>query len=183
MSTNDPPRHVSAFLQERIGGIEELEALLLVRTDPMRRWTAASVAASLERPEAWASPALEALCAAQLLEGIGAESARGFVYRPATPMLAALVTTVAKLYADRRAELLRILSDNAFERIRAAAARRFSGAFDGGKQQEEHASARRSAVNKRKHGERSEREDGAGREGGPRLRGRPPSGRAGAEGA
>jgi len=130
VSPQDLPFHVLDLLQHRIFGVEELEALLLVRSDATARWTASAVAARLERPESWSSPALEGLCAAELLVGEGPEERRRYAYRPATPELDASVTLLASLYEERRVDVLRVLNDKAVERIRIAAAKTFSAALE-----------------------------------------------------
>lgn len=133
MSPQDLPFDVLTLLQRHIAGIDELEALLLVRSDAARGWTAASVAAALDRPVAWAAPALESLCTAELIVARGGDGEeRQFSYHPA-PGHESVVTRLAELYDEQRADILRVLNDEAVERIRAAAAKTFSGAFDVGK--------------------------------------------------
>lgn len=134
MSPQDLPFDILDFLQRRIAGIDELEALLLVRSDAARRWTASDIATTLARPESWAAPALESLCAAELLvmrDGDEGDERR-FAYQPA-PALESVVTSLARLYDEQRADILRVLNDNAVERIRAAAAKTFGGALEGQK--------------------------------------------------
>lgn len=131
MSPQDLPFDVLAFLQERITGTDELEALLLVRSDTSRGWTAAAVAGLLGRPESWAGPALEGLCEAELLVEDGSDEEQRFWYRPVTPALESVVRVLSGLYDERRADVLRVLNENAVERIRAAAARTFGGVLEG----------------------------------------------------
>ena len=149
------------FLQRRIAGVDELEALLLVRSDAARGWTAAAVALALDRPESWAAPALESLCTAELLVSRGGDTEeRRFSYQPA-PALESVVTRLAHLYDEQRADILRALNDNAVERIRAAVAKTFSGAFDSGKKTARKRSGKKNG-NGKKHG---------GRDGGPLRQG------------
>ena len=125
------PFDVLAFLQERITGTDELEALLLVRSDTSRGWTAVTVAELLGLPESWATPTLEGLCKAELLVEDGTDEEQRFWYRPAAPALDAVVKLLSGLYDEQRADVLRILNENAVDRIRAAAARTFGGALEG----------------------------------------------------
>ena len=149
------------FLQRRIAGVDELEALLLVRSDAARGWTAAAVASTLDRPESWAVSALESLCAAELLVSRdGDTEERRFSYQPA-PAFESVVTSVAHLYDEQRADVLRALNDNAVERIRGAVAKTFSGAFDGGKKK-----ARKRGGKKSGNGKNGRREGGPLRKGG-----------------
>jgi hypothetical protein len=133
VSPQDLPFDVLAFLQERIAGTDELAALLLVRSDASRGWTAAAVAEQLELPKSWAGPALEGLCDAELLVEDGTDGEQRFWYRPVTPALESVVAVLSGIYEEQRTDVLRILNENAVDRIRAAAARTFVGAFEGKK--------------------------------------------------
>lgn len=149
------------FLQRRIAGVDELEALLLLRSDAARGWTAAAVALALDRPESWAAPALESLCNAELLVSRGGDTEeRRFSYQPA-PAFESVVTSLAHLYDEQRADILRALNDNAVERIRAAVAKTFSGAFEVDKEK-----ARKRGGKKSGNGKNGGREGGPLREGG-----------------
>jgi hypothetical protein len=119
------PSDVRALLHGRVDSFEKLEALLLVRADPSKRWTAATVAAQLGLRETWSDPALESLCASGLLLGHGEGTARQFSYRPASAALEAAVTSLAEIYGERRTEIIRLLSNKAMSRIRRAAVRAF----------------------------------------------------------
>jgi predicted transcriptional regulator len=181
VSTEESPE-VWSFLKDRVAGVEDLEALLLVRSNTSRRWAADAVAAMLERSPSWAAPVLESLCLAGLLEATGSNGDRRFTYRPATPALESMVTALAELYADQRAELMRLLNENAVDRIRAAAARTFSGAFDGTREHEHRRRARKTSI-RRRHEGGSESERGSEGSGLFSLRGRAPSGRTGMGGS
>lgn len=163
MSPQDLPFDVLELLQRRITGIDELAALLLVRSEPERRWAASTVAALLERSESWALPALESLCEAELLASPDDDTGEPrFSYRPA-PALESVVTTLARLYEERRADILRVLNDNAVDRIRAAAAKTFKGAFEGSEKQ----AKKRNGGNGHRDGQRNGHKHGKKREGGP----------------
>lgn len=131
MPGRDIPSDVLALLQDRLAGLDELEVLMLVRSDAPRRWTAAAVADRLGLPESSSDAALDSLCAAQLLvaDGGAGGAERQYGYGPATPELERAVTSLADVYEERRLEVMRILSDSALERIRSAAARTFADAF------------------------------------------------------
>jgi hypothetical protein len=125
----DIPPEVLTLLRERLSGLDELEVLLLARSDPSRRWTASAVAERLGLPDRASEPVLASLQANGMVveEGRGAE--REFSYRPATPALDATVSSLATIYHERPLEVMRILSHSALERIRSAAARTFADAF------------------------------------------------------
>lgn len=130
-----PDRHIPpdvlALLQERLAGLDELEVLLLVRGDASRGWTASDVAERLGLPVSSSDAALESLCAAALVvvEGGGGGAELRYAYRPSTPELAGVVSSLAEIYDERRLEVMRILSNHALGRIRSAAARTFADAF------------------------------------------------------
>lgn len=123
------PNDVLTFLQDRLGGLDELEVLLLVRRDAGRGWTAAEVAEELELPESSSVAALANLCHVSLLRAEGAGTAQRYVYHPPGPDLDQIVSSLAEVYEGSRLEVMRILSRSALERIRSAVARTFSDAF------------------------------------------------------
>jgi hypothetical protein len=139
VAQRDIPSDVMAFLHERLAGLDELEVLLLVRSDASRGWTATEVAQRLGLPGSSGDGALEKLCAAELLvvDGGGGGAERLYVYRPTAPGLDGVVAALAEVYAERRLEVMRILSDSALERIRSAAARTFADAFVIGKRRKD----------------------------------------------
>lgn len=162
MSPQDLPFHVLAFLQQRITGVDELDALFLVRGDTKEAWTANTVAVCLGRTESWSRPALERLCEAELLVGRGPEPERRYAYRPATPALEDTVTALARIYEAQRTDVLRVLNDDAVERIRAAAARTFTEAIGVQKQRRKKSVTERSARKKSGADERGEGEGEGG---------------------
>jgi hypothetical protein len=127
--TDHLPPDVLALVRERVLGLEDLKVLLLLRNDASKPWTASTLAAQLELPEARTEGLLEDLRAAALLAADGNETEREFVYRPATPDLEATVARLAHLYDERPADVIRTLNDGALERLRLAASRAFPEAF------------------------------------------------------
>jgi hypothetical protein len=120
---------VLALLHDRGLGSIELELLLLMRGDPSSGWTPTVLAERLGLPEPWVVHSVEALCGAALLVEDGNALARWFFFRPATPELDATVTALAEIYADRPADVMRAMNDNALVRIRAAVLQAFPAAF------------------------------------------------------
>lgn len=129
MTERPIPDDVLALLHDRLAGLDELETLLLVRRDAGRGWTAAEIAERLGLPESSSAAALASLCRASLLGAQGAGAVPRYVYRPHEPELERTVSSLAEVYADRRLEVMRILSISALDRIRSAAARTFADAF------------------------------------------------------
>lgn len=64
------PDAVREFIIKRIDSIAQIEALLLIRSDSQKEWSAAQIAARLYVSEAEAADALDHLCAADLLRSI-----------------------------------------------------------------------------------------------------------------
>lgn len=64
------PDVIREFIIKRIDSIAQIEALLLIRSNPQEKWNAAQIAARLYVSEAEASDALERLCAADLLRSV-----------------------------------------------------------------------------------------------------------------
>lgn len=120
---------VIALLRDRVPGPSDLEMLLLVRSDPTRGWTLSAVADALGLPEAWAMDSLVDLCTAALVVEDRSSSAPRFFYCPATPALAASVTTLARVYEERPADVIRVLNDYAITRVRLAAIQAFPAAL------------------------------------------------------
>jgi hypothetical protein len=61
------PDVIREFIIKRIDSIVQIEALLLIRSNPQEEWSAAQIAARVYVSEAEAADALERLCAADLL--------------------------------------------------------------------------------------------------------------------
>jgi hypothetical protein len=101
MSTEagDPvPPDVRRFIVGYIDSVPALEALLLMRKEPLRRWTAAMLAAELYMKPQDVKPMLVDLAARGLCAADeGADP--GYVWRPATPELEGLIERLADVYA------------------------------------------------------------------------------------
>jgi hypothetical protein len=92
------PDDVQAFLLQRIDSIAQLEALLLLRNNPMLTWDAEALAKRLYTTGQETTAILHHLQANGLL--VAAEQSSGvYQYQPASPDLAHMVDRVAELYA------------------------------------------------------------------------------------
>jgi len=114
------PPEVLALLDERLAGLHELKALLLLHRDPSRAWSPSSVAADLRWPEQWGQTALDNLVAAGLLFGVGDGLERQFSYRPTTPELDTAVAALAEIHGEDGLDVIRLLNSKAFDRIRSS---------------------------------------------------------------
>ena len=92
------PDDVRAFLLQCIDSIAQLEALLLLRTNPALTWDAETLAKRLYITSQETAAILHHLQANGFL--VAAESSSGvYQYQPASPDLVCMVDRVAELYA------------------------------------------------------------------------------------
>ncbi len=116
MSDTEISPEVLSLLHERLTGLHEIKALLLLQRDSSRVWSPSAVAAELHWPDDWGKNALVNLAAAGLLVGAG----DGFSYRPTTPELDTTVAALAEIHGEDGLDVIRILNSQAFDRIRSA---------------------------------------------------------------
>ena len=116
------------FLRDRIHSYEELEVLLLVRQTPTQAWRTELAAARLKFPEATVIDAAEQLLESGLLGAEGTGQDRTYRYKPESPELATLADQLAHAFEHEPVALVRLMNDNAVERVRAAM-RMFADAF------------------------------------------------------
>lgn len=93
---------VRRFLTTHVDSVEQLEVLLLARSDPARWWTLDDVSTALRTAPASAGTRLRDLAGRRILETEGAR----FRYRPPDAALAALIDRVAAAYRDRRVTVI-----------------------------------------------------------------------------
>jgi hypothetical protein len=128
MSDHEIAAPVRALIAERVRGYEQLEALLYLHARADASHAADAVAAALRIPVEAAAGALEDL-AARGLAAAAPESAHAYRFAPATPELHAAVAMLERVYAEQRLAVIKLMSDNAIERLRTGAARAFVDAF------------------------------------------------------
>jgi hypothetical protein len=122
------PADVLELLQQRVGSLEELEVLLLLRRTHQRQWQVFEIAGELGLPDAIVETTVATLRSHDFL--MMESSATGLCrYAPRPTELAALVDRLAAVYDERRLEVMRVLSARALERVRNSAARAFAEAF------------------------------------------------------
>jgi hypothetical protein len=118
---DDFPDDVQQFLLDRITSVDQLEALLMLRAEPAREWSAAEVGRALyTQPEA-AAARLTALVRSGLLAGRDAEGGHLYRYAPAAPEAAGLVTRLAELYPRCRVRVVATIYSKQNENVRAFA--------------------------------------------------------------
>lgn len=96
MSVHDLPADVRRFILTSVPTVPYLEAVLLLRAEPVKDWDAAELARRLYVPERTAADLLDQLRASGMAQGAAGPAVR---YAP-TAELAALIDQVAQAYAS-----------------------------------------------------------------------------------
>lgn len=123
------PEGVRALLHDRITSYEELSILLFLRRERGTVRTAHAISASLGLPLTLAVAALASLQTQQLVASASGGAGPYYEYAPASPALDEIVGSLASSYDSRPLEIVKLMSENALERIRRRALRAFADAF------------------------------------------------------
>ena len=130
----DPLRgDTRALLRERIESYEELEMLLALERVRGDSKTAEELSNTVRVPVPFVEQAVRKLEAHGLIErrdGTARDrrDAR-YTYAPASADLDAAVRALAKAYAQQPIPIIKLMSENAIQRLRSGAARAFADAF------------------------------------------------------
>lgn len=123
MSSENPlSRDVQELIRQRIHSFEELEAIVLLRTDPARLWSVLDVSSRLRIAEQSSQSALTKLVRS------GLAHAREDKYQYASESDDD-VRALSSAYEQYRVEILVLISTQAMNRVRDGALRAFSEAF------------------------------------------------------
>jgi hypothetical protein len=122
-SSRPIPDDVRRFIVEAIDSIPMLEALLLMRRQPERRWTTGMLAAELYMEPRQVAPFLADLVARGLC-GMVENSEPLYVWKPATPELAQALERLADVYARHLVAVTNLIHSKP-----RASVRGFSDAF------------------------------------------------------
>ena len=109
MSADPIPADVRRFLVEHIDSVPALEALLLMRGSPGRRWTVTMLAGELYMRPQEVRPILVELSARGLC-GSGGGDEPVYWWQPSTPARAALVFASDPSEADPARDLFRVVA-------------------------------------------------------------------------
>jgi hypothetical protein len=102
------PEKIGQFIAENFNSVEQLEALLLLRTHPDKDWDAVQLSQALyTQPEA-AALRLADLKARGFLTTADGPTPR-YRYRPAPAELASLVDALAEVYRERRVTVITLI--------------------------------------------------------------------------
>jgi hypothetical protein len=114
------------FMRAHVRTYEQLETLLLMVTRPDQDWSADSIAAALKIPIDVARDALRELASDLVLQS---NEASPEAYRLAGPEVCRIVCSLADVYTENRLLVMRLMNENALERMRTEALHAFSSAF------------------------------------------------------
>lgn len=118
------------FLRDHVSSFEQLQALLLLAKDARRAWSPEEVAASTGVPLEQMENALDELAqSGHLLAASSQGRTRLYSYAPVGSSTPELVSQLARAYEEQLLAIVRMMSDNALERVRSTAARRLAEAF------------------------------------------------------
>jgi hypothetical protein len=119
---------VRLLLDQRVDSIEKLSILVLLHGEPDRAWSPETVSERLNLPGRAVSDALDALCAASLLD-VRVGSTLLFRYKPIDRELASTAEELIALYLREPVPVLKVLTANALDRARSSLGRAFADAF------------------------------------------------------
>jgi hypothetical protein len=104
-------QEVATFLADHIESVLELELLLLLRANPARLWTAATLAHELKIDPVFAAAQLDKFYSHGLLAGEARTDEPGAAYRyaPASAGLDRIVAAVAAAYASHRVSIIGLI--------------------------------------------------------------------------
>lgn len=126
--SEDPSESLRVFLREQVFGFEELRAVLCLAAEPARAWSALEVETATAVPVELAEAALEELTRrGRLVEALPGRTVR---YRyAASDRDAEALRQLALAYEEQRLAVIRMMNDNALQRVRSTAARQLAEAF------------------------------------------------------
>jgi len=124
--TNDEIEQLREFLREHVSSFEELESLLFFARAPRRAWTLLEVSAALKLADDMTEAALSGLLAFVTRAGEGSTALYSYAPRAG---LEPLVECLRRAYDEERLTIVQIMSANALQRVRNAAARQLADAF------------------------------------------------------
>jgi hypothetical protein len=123
---SDVDPELRRFMLAHVRTYEQLETLLLLSRQADRHWSAADLASALKIPGDVAQETLRALATDLIVEAAGASPE---AYRLSSGPACDSVRTLERVYADNPLLVMRLMNENAIERMRTDALHAFSSAF------------------------------------------------------
>jgi hypothetical protein len=122
------PADLKQFIEFYIESVPQLEALLLLRNDPARRWLAADVAKALYVPENTAATLL-ADFARRGFAVVDSPAEARFAYRSQDAEIDRLIDLLAAAYQERRVAVISLIYSKPLNKVQT-----FADAFRFGKE-------------------------------------------------
>jgi hypothetical protein len=110
------PDDVARFILERIDSVAEMEALLLLRTDPSQEWSIAELAKRLYISEQQTTAIVSSLCAHGIFVAILSGAPR-YRYQPASKEMHAMVDRVAEMYSKHLVPVTNLIHSKPTTRV------------------------------------------------------------------
>lgn len=129
MAADDLPEDVQKLLRDQIDSYEQLEILLLLRTEPDHPWTVEALSARLRIPASLALLALDELQTAGFVQARALGAEKQYAYVAQSSHVEATLERLVQAYREHPISILKQMSANAIERVRTAALRTFADAF------------------------------------------------------
>ena len=114
------PDDVRRFVVDHINSVEQLEVLLLLRTESDRDWTASGVSQKLYTPPAAAAMRLDDLQQQGFLS-TKALAEKAYRYRSAGSEFDQLVDRLAEFYKERRVTIISLIYSKPHQQVQAFA--------------------------------------------------------------
>lgn len=129
MQESELPPDVDEFLRDHIESYEQLELLLIMRSDTGPSWTEETLGARLRITSAPVRAALDRLESAGFAEARVQAGEKHYAYLCQSDNVEATISRLAAAYREYPIPIIKVMSANAIERLRTAALRTFADAF------------------------------------------------------
>ncbi len=116
------------FLRDYVSSFEQLAALLLLARSPRRSWRSSDVSTALDLPEEIVDGALAAMSERLVLRQRSAGARPIHHYAPHAE-LEPLIERLGNAYCEHRLTIVQLMTSNAMDRVRGAAAQRVADAL------------------------------------------------------
>jgi hypothetical protein len=124
------PEPLRVFSRDHVSSFEQLRALLCLARGEGRAWSPKDAALATGLPVELVKGALEELAqAGPLVVASPGSDGTTYAFAPGSATARALVAELARVYDEEPLALIRMMNDNALERVRSTAARRLAEAF------------------------------------------------------
>lgn len=129
MAADDLPEEVQKLLRDHIESYEQLEVLLLLRTELDHPWTVDALSARFRIAASLVSLALDGLQTGGFVEARAHGAEKQYAYIAQSNHVEATLRQLIQAYREHPIPILKQMSANAIERVRTAALRTFADAF------------------------------------------------------